>query len=140
MSVEVITAERDALKAQLEAKDTELKTLKASKSALEKENEELKAAAKENEDKIADGETAREKAIEQNLEAFTAANLDMKEDELKAELASQEADLEAISLQKIYSNTDFYNRQAKKNTEGGRVTFEGGSDPDSDKVGPRPRR
>ena len=62
MSVETLTAEKNALQAQLDAQSQELESVKASKTALETENADLKAQAVENAQAIADGELAREKS------------------------------------------------------------------------------
>ena len=148
-SAEVLKAQLKAsevtvssLESQIGAKDSEIETLKASIKTLETEKAELKASAQENERLIADGKTARDKAISENLETFTKIYPDTKEADLQVLCDAQKGSLETFTLEQIYKNTDGYQHQVDVlYGEGGRVTTGGPNDGDeaSGKKKPRPR-
>lgn len=137
MSVETLQAEKTALEAQVSAKDTEIAALKQTNAALEasvtqKDTEiaDLKAEKVKNEQAIADGEFAREKAIDACVEAFAKTEPDTPEAELKPKEDAERKSIETLSLEQISARAEGYESYAKKMYPNGRSTSdEGGEAP-----------
>ena len=131
MNEATLTAEKNALEAQISAKDTEIASLKATSEAqeteiatLKTEVDELKKKAGENQQSIADGEFARQQAIEDCIEAFTKTEIDTEENHLKEKVEAERKSIETLSLEKIRNRTTGYMSYAKKLYPSGRVAGE----------------
>lgn len=141
--IAAIKAEKEAAEAKAAAKDTEIAALKQSSEAFqtqlaEKDTKiaELEAQLADSAAQIADGETAREKAIESGVEAFTKANPDMKQEELTAAIEKHKEFLNTLSLEQMLANTAGYESFAQKLYPEGRKTKDGG---EADKLPQRKR-
>ena len=148
-NVATLTAEKNALTAQVSAKDTEIAALTATKTDLEGQvtakNQritELEAQVAKNEQSVKDGEFAREKAIDACVEAFAKTELDTPADELKVKEQEERKSLETLSLEQISNREAGYVSFAEKINPTGRQTktgAEAGSDP-AELTKKRPRR
>ena len=116
-----LQSQKDAADAQIAAKDTEIASLKTVQSSFEKKIEakdkeiaEFKSKQAENEQAIADGKVAREKAIESCLEQFKRTEPDTAADELNTKVEAEKAALETFSLDTIYKREASYESFADK--------------------------
>ena len=142
-----LQAEKSALDTQVAAKDTQIASLEASKTALEASITEkdaeiatLKAEKAENEQAIADGAAARDKAIESCVEAFKKTEPDTPAAELEAKATTEKEQCATFSLEQIYKRTEGYESFAKKLYPSGRRTNPDAAEPGADTPPKRIRR